>query len=912
MTTTMNFNLSPTLLKSLTSDGNNNVYAYAFAFSGATLVGSSKLIDNGTPSATALALPTSFPSGDVYVVIQQNGDGSLPSHINAIGDIRPETAQASNYTYQLFEATLSSTPFDQGDISALNTLGLPSTFQVMFQDGSSQTRGFAPGLTGTGLYTALGNTQTFSPNGFPSADRLSIGPATANNANPWPASDWTAYVNALKSNAAVLNDISLVVPFAGGTPLQAKPMLSQYGVQYVASDQYGSDYFWLAPNTMNGATNTDWIRIPASQLMQNIYVQPGPLEVHVGGKDGRIEFQTSFTPNNADGAVAKYFVAGFDAGYWGGTATSPNPNDHTAIDLTHSWNWNFNYAYDATLNSSAIQYTNVLGSGPGTSGGNNRFYDPWAQTIQKTSNVYGYSYTDLVSEGGVNPQITLWDPRSHANVTTINVSLYDNSETLPTTSGYIATPVPYTPSSGASYAAALTTPASVANQIQFAFNYALGGLPFHPDSHTPVTFRFWAGATDGFVSVQVPTGAAGFPGDWNYMNLSHSSGAWTLTPTNPGAPGFFDIIGVPVTADGSTAWYQLVFGATGHQTVYNIYAKSDPITHNFLDISLGSHPDPANFVVDHGVSILQVSSSNYALNFAPGGVMTYDITTFNAPSTIFGTTGNDSVSGAAANDIFQGGPGDDTINGGAGGDTSVYWGPASNFEISVTAGNPVITVRDKVGTDGTDHLTGIELLQFGDRTLDTAWFTKAAGLAASEMLKIVDLYTAGFNRAPDAVGLDYWASQRADGKSLSEISKSFFSSPEAKEIYSPTSSAADLVLAGYLHALGRAPDPAGAGYWINEIQTGHVQRPDFITALISGAQSSPADAQYITNKETVGAHFALPQGLNDVSWAISALSVVNASAASVLAGNLQTDLFAATAATSDGSELVVKLVGIVT
>jgi hypothetical protein len=127
--TTMNFKLSPTLLQSLTAGGSgNNVYAYAFAFSSGNLVGSSTLINNGVVDALSINLPTSFPSGAVYVVIQQGGNGTLPSQIHAIGDINPTKAQASNYSYQLFEATLSSTPFDQGDISSLNTFG-PATFE---------------------------------------------------------------------------------------------------------------------------------------------------------------------------------------------------------------------------------------------------------------------------------------------------------------------------------------------------------------------------------------------------------------------------------------------------------------------------------------------------------------------------------------------------------------------------------------------------------------------------------------------------------------------------------------------------------------------------------------------------------------------------------------------------------------
>src|SRR5690606_38675236 len=127
-----------------------------------------------------------------------------------------------------------------------------------------------------------------------------------------------------KNSPSTLADIEIVYSFQGGSPLQADAMLSQYSVEYVAQDQYGTDYFWLVPDTSNGATNTDWIRIPVSQLVQNIFEQPGSLEVHQGGKDGTVVTYDSFTPNNAVGGVVKHFVAGFDAGFWGGEGTSAN------------------------------------------------------------------------------------------------------------------------------------------------------------------------------------------------------------------------------------------------------------------------------------------------------------------------------------------------------------------------------------------------------------------------------------------------------------------------------------------------------------------------------------------------------------------------------------------------------------
>ena len=101
---------------------------------------------------------------------------------------------------------------------------------------------------------------------------------------------------------------------------------------------------------------------------------------------------------------------------------------------------------------------------------------------------------------------------------------------------------------------------------------------------------------------------------------------------------------------------------------------------------------------------------------------------------------------------------------------------------------------------------------------------------------------------------------------------------------------------------------------MNELNTGHVQRTDFVTALIAGARGlggSAADAAYIAAKETVGAHFALTQGLNNVTWARAVESAVNGTAASVTAANTQTDGFAVVANTSATSELVIQITGIV-
>ena len=279
-----------------------------------------------------------------------------------------------------------------------------------------------------------------------------------------------------------------------------------------------------------------------------------------------------------------------------------------------------------------------------------------------------------------------------------------------------------------------------------------------------------------------------------------------------------------------------------------------------------------------------------------------------------GSVANDTLVGSAAADRLQGAAGSDVIDGGPGHDTALYSQNASGYTVRAAAASAAITVQHKTGTDGTDTLTSIENVRFADQSLLTATLITTAAMPAAQVLKVVDLYTAGLNRAPDAVGLLYWASQLADGASLSDISKVILGSAEAAPIYSSANSNSTFVGLAYQAALGRGADSAGSAYWVGELDAGRLVRTDFVTALIAGARGlggSVADAQYIANEEAVGAYFGLTQGLSNGTWARTVGSGVDGTAASVTAAKAQTDAFATMAATPATSELVVQIVGLV-
>jgi len=664
MSTTMNFTLSPTLLGNLTSGGpGNGVYAYAFAFEGNNLIpgGAITLVSSGAATGvnsidlTTASDPT-FSSGRIFVVVQQTGTGGtsdLLTEITQVGDITSIDAQTRNYRFDLIEATLSNSAADVADISDIGEFGSTMTMEIVYGTGTA-TRGF--NASGNTIETAV---TAFSPAGsqnqvFQASSPVAVGPAPpsgihypantplnemrdlvmpGNNfplttqpgytTNPIPASDWTAYANAF-ANWVTNSSLEIVTTF-NGSSVQPQAALCDYTVQYDAS----TTSFWLVPTTTTATqavASTDYINIPLQSLIDNIYLQGGTLAVYSGSMTGPLTTYTSFTPNNAAGAVAKLFVAGFDAGFWGATGNSVNPLDSSTLDLSQTWNWNANYAYNAVLNT-AVGYSNVLGTGIGTATGQNRFYDPYAAQFFKNSNAYGYSYTDLISNGGgVSPAVSLWDSTiaTAANVSTINITLYDLGETPPSSTfatgntGYVA-PI------GGSYLPATTTST---NQLQFTFNFAVGSTTLAPDNSTPISFRFYApgdpqAGSDGFVSLRLATG------DWYYYNLNYDTSMptnqrWQLVPSNPGgAAGFFDIQNVPITnTDGSPAWYQLVYGDTSALSTFNIYGTTTG----------GLFTNVNSVVADHGVAVTYYNPGNIGLNFANGGTMSYDPATF-MPST---------------------------------------------------------------------------------------------------------------------------------------------------------------------------------------------------------------------------------------------------------------------------------------
>lgn len=111
----------------------------------------------------------------------------------------------------------------------------------------------------------------------------------------------------------------------------------------------------------------------------------------------------------------------------------------------------------------------------------------------------------------------------------------------------------------------------------------------------------------------------------------------------------------------------------------------------------------------------------------------YNVTIENAvggagADVIVGNAAANRLDGGAGNDTLTGGGGDDVLIGGAGTDVAVFTGAYSGYRITAAA-DGTITVADLTpDRDGTDLLTGIEILRFSDRDVAASGLTPAAAI----------------------------------------------------------------------------------------------------------------------------------------------------------------------------------------
>lgn len=197
-------------------------------------------------------------------------------------------------------------------------------------------------------------------------------------------------------------------------------------------------------------------------------------------------------------------------------------------------------------------------------------------------------------------------------------------------------------------------------------------------------------------------------------------------------------------------------------------------------------------------------------------------------NTLSGNAAANRLSGGAGDDLIIGGGGADTIDGGAGSDTARFSGKIAAYQIT---GGAQATVHARAGNDNV-VLTAVEKLQFDD-----AMVTFDTGGANGQAYR---LYQAAFDRTPDAAGVGYWMAQMAAGATLDTVAGAFIASAEFKQIAGAAQSDAAFVSLLYQHVLHRAPDPAGAAYWIDLLDRHVVDHANVLAQFSESTENQAA------------------------------------------------------------------------
>ncbi len=305
--------------------------------------------------------------------------------------------------------------------------------------------------------------------------------------------------------------------------------------------------------------------------------------------------------------------------------------------------------------------------------------------------------------------------------------------------------------------------------------------------------------------------------DWDWevtaasgTSITISNGAYKQTVTGNFS---FDITGTPSGTVSATSFY------LNNEEVYRV----TDMAHDATRI--------AQFAETEGDT-----QQTYAFVFS--GNDTFNGSAF--ADGLMGYAGNDTFNAGAGNDRILGGAGNDTINGQDGTDTAYFVGARANYTVTRTANG--FTVADKGAAEGTDTLSGVERLVFGDG--------KAVALdvdSSSLGGQAYRIYKAAFARTPDSGGVGFWMSALDKGMSLVDIAAGFIASDEYKQAYGTNLSNRDLITKYYVNILGRSPEQGGLDFWVGVLDKNAATVAQVLASISESGENITATAALIAN-----------------------------------------------------------------
>ncbi len=343
-------------------------------------------------------------------------------------------------------------------------------------------------------------------------------------------------------------------------------------------------------------------------------------------------------------------------------------------------------------------------------------------------------------------------------------------------------------------------------------------------------------------------------------------------------------------------------------------------------------------IADPNLVSLDVAASNGVVHVLDGVLLPVDILPSDGSDQVdfvFGSDAdgtfqmgvdNDFVNAGGGNDTILGEEGDDVIVGGDGTDTAQFANSLSAYSILIDQDGTTIVDKSMIAgaSTGVDFLNSVELLEFGDGgsfaaegAVDLSILEGAKTISSDNLETLTELYVAYFDRAPDAFGLLFWANALEQGVTLREISNLFFDQDEARSKLPDSLSTTDFVNTAYNHVLERDADTEGRDFWVSALDDGGVSRAEFMLELIAGARANSSaadDVRTIEDKGDIGVSYAAFNGLTDVTQAEAVMDAYDRSDADgslATAKGLIDDLALDASGAADGSDTIVKIVGLV-
>ncbi len=102
------------------------------------------------------------------------------------------------------------------------------------------------------------------------------------------------------------------------------------------------------------------------------------------------------------------------------------------------------------------------------------------------------------------------------------------------------------------------------------------------------------------------------------------------------------------------------------------------------------------------------------------------------------------------------------------------------------------------------------------------------------------LYQAAFDRAPDEAGAGFWIRALDQGQSLVSVAAGFIASPEFKSVFGGATGNGQLVEQLYQHILHRAGDSAGIAFWTRALDEGRSTLPEVLVGFSESTENVAA------------------------------------------------------------------------